>query len=203
MSGTNVTLPNPDDEARGNRLQGWVQTDKAAHKSMWQLGVKHPTALTVLHFMVSKMQRGTNGIVMSAQALSDQIGISSRTVQSAISVLRDSKFVQVLKSGNTNVYIINSQVAWQGSRGFRYASFNAQITVSENEQGKTVEELQAESREMIGVPVMHISGGPDEEIMDIEMENESSLDASESPVITDSPEPKIKVKKVRQGKLKL
>lgn len=203
MSGTNVTLPDPDDEPRGNKLQGWVQTDKAAHKSMWQLGVKHPTALTVLHFMVSKMQRGTNGIVMSAQALSEQIGVSSRTVQSAIAVLRDSKFVQVLKSGNTNVYIINSQVAWQGSRGFRFASFNAQITLSENEQDKTAEELQAESREMMEVPVMLFSGGPDEEIMDIEMDNDNPSDGSESPVMTDSSEPKTKVRKVRQGKLKL
>lgn len=157
MAGKNITLPDPGDEQRGNKLQGWVQSDKAAHKAMWQLGVKHPTALTVLHFMVSKMQRGTNGVVMSAGALSKQMGISTRTVQTMIAVLRDSKFVQVLKSGNTNVYIINSKVAWQGERGQRYASFNAHITVDEQEQDKDVDQLIAESEEMIDVPVMLFS----------------------------------------------
>lgn len=157
MTGKNITLPDPDDEARGNKLQGWLQSDKAAHKAMWMLGVKHPTALAVLHFMVSKMQRGTNGVVISASALAKQMGISTRTVQATIAVLRDSKFVQVLKSGNTNVYIINSQVAWQGERGRRFASFNAQITVDEQEQEKPVDQLISEAEEMIDVPVMHFS----------------------------------------------
>lgn len=153
---TNVTLPSEDDEKRGNKSQGWLQSDKQAHIKMWQLGIKYPTALAVLHFMISKLSRGANGIVISAPSLARQMGISERTAKSATAILRDTKFVQILKSGNTNVYIVNSKVAWQGKRGMRYASFNAQLLVDEQEQLKTIEELELESEEMIEVPVMDL-----------------------------------------------
>ena len=82
------------------------------------------------------------------------MGLAPRTVQNTITVLRDCTFVQVLKSGNVNVYIINSRVAWQGERGMRYASFNAQILVDESEQAKPVDELIEEANELMQVPVM-------------------------------------------------
>lgn len=154
----NVTLPDEIDprriDQRGNKSQGWLQSDKQAHIHMWQLGMKHPTALAVLHFMISKLNRGANGIVISAPALARQMGISERTAKTATTVLRDTKFVQILKSGNTNVYIVNSQVAWQGSRGQRHASFNAQLIIDEQEQLKTIEDLEIENRELIEVPEM-------------------------------------------------
>jgi hypothetical protein len=152
----NITLPAADEiqDARGNKSQGWLQSDKAAHQAMWKLGVKHPMALAVLHFMVSKLSRGTNGVVISAAALSKQMGIAPRTVQNTIAILRDCKFVQVLKSGNVNVYIINSRVAWQGDRGARFASFNAQILVDESEQLQPVDQLIEEADQLLQVPVM-------------------------------------------------
>lgn len=168
---TNLTLLEKEQaERRGNKTQGWLQSDKDAHKQMWQLGLKHPTALLVLHFMVSKMSRGANGIIISAPALARQVGLSERAIKAAIAVLRDSRFVQVLKSGNTNAYIVNSKVAWQGPRGARHASFNAQIVVDELEQSKTLEELEAESEQMIEVPVMHMfdTGDDEGEMLDIE-----------------------------------
>lgn len=151
----NITLPQGDE--RGNKSQGWLQSDKAAHQAMWKLGIQHPMALSVLHFMVSKLSRGTNGVVMSAATIAKQMGISQRTVQNTIVVLRDCKFVQVLKSGNANVYIINSRVAWQGERGARFASFNAQILVDEAEQAQQVDELIQQADEMLPVPIMHFN----------------------------------------------
>lgn len=150
----NVTVPEAKDETRGNPSQGWLQSDKSAHKQMWQLGLKHPMALAVLHFMISKLQRGTSGIIISAPALARQMNISERSAKSATAILRDMKFVQILKSGNTNVYIVNSRVAWQGNRGMRYASFNAQLLVDEQEQTKSIEEVMQENEELIDVPVM-------------------------------------------------
>lgn len=160
VKSNNITLPATEEAAadpRGNRSQGWLQSDKAAHQAMWKLGIKHPMALAVLHFMVSKLSRGTNGVVISAAALAKQMGIAPRTVQNTITVLRDCKFVQVLKSGNVNVYIINSRVAWQGDRGARFASFNAQILVDESEQLQPVDELIQQAEELMQVPVMHFN----------------------------------------------
>lgn len=90
--------------------RGRPQSDQAMSQAMWKLGVKHPIALSVLHFMVSKLSDGTTGLMISAAALARQMGIAPRTVQNTVKVLRDCNFIQVMKSGNVNVYIINSAI---------------------------------------------------------------------------------------------
>lgn len=173
MSGKNVTVPNMNKP--GNPSQGWVQSDKDAHKAMWQLGIKHPSALAVLHFMISKLNRGAGGIVISAPALARAMGISERTAKTAVAVLRDARFVQILKSGNTNIYIVNSKVAWQGDRGMRYASFNAQLVIDENEQVKQLDELIKESDELLDVPVMEMTQDEDDRTIDVDPRQQDLL----------------------------
>lgn len=143
----NVTLP----DNRGNH-QGWLQVEKKVHQKMWQFGLKNPTALAVLHFLTARMHRGTNGVVISFGAMATAMDIGERTAKASIVALAEAKFIQILKSGRSNVYIINSQVAWQGKRGSRYAAFNAEIILSENEQVKPVDELIEESKGLATVP---------------------------------------------------
>ncbi len=183
MSGIMVNLTRPDDQSSiakftgtepvpGNQgPQGWLQSDKQAHEAMWRLSIKSPAAIAVLHFMISQLARGTTGVIISAPAMARRLGISERSVKSAVKLLKDMKFVQILKSGNTNAYLINSRVAWQGKRGFRFASFNAQITVDELEQASPVDELIAEGEELLDVPVM--------EMMPTDRENQLDLDIDE------------------------
>ncbi|SEF14562.1 MULTISPECIES: replication/maintenance protein RepL [Pseudomonadota] len=146
---TNLTLP--EDDSRGH-VQGWLQVDKRAHQKMWQFGLKNPTGLAVLHFLTSRLNRGTNGVVMSYAAMAQAMGIADRTAKTAIAALAEAKFIQILKSGKSNVYIINSQVAWQGKRGGRFAAFNAEIIVAETEQAVPVDTLIEESKELQTVP---------------------------------------------------
>ena len=85
-------------------------------------------------------------MIMSHEAIASAIGITSRTAKEATKKLEAAKFVQVLKSGTSNVYVINSRVAWQGVRGMRHASFNAELVVVEQEQDRPVDQLIEESR---------------------------------------------------------
>jgi len=145
----NITLPKQD--GRGVS-QGWLQSDKKAHQAMWKFGIKNPSALSLLHFFMSRMDRGTNGVVMSALAIAEVTGLAQRTVQSSIKALSEAKFIQVLKSGKSNVYVINNQVAWQGNRGSRYAAFGAEIVISEAEQTEEVDKLITEAKELYNIP---------------------------------------------------
>lgn len=140
----------------GRPLQGWTQTDVIAHDQMWRLGVKSPMALPLLHYMISHMVRKTTIFVASAKTLANELGCSDRTIQQAVKVLKNYNFLQVLKSGNTNVYVINSQVAWRGARGMRHATFDATIHISELEQDSSVEQLEEEAIKLIPVPDMSI-----------------------------------------------
>ena len=145
----NVTLPEKD--GRGQQ-QGWLQVDKKVHQKMWQFGLKNPTGLAVLHFLTSRLHRGTNGVVMSYAAMAAAMGIADRTAKTAVAALADARFIQILKSGKSNVYIINSQVAWSGVRGARFAAFSAEILVSEEEQATSVDQLIDESKALNEVP---------------------------------------------------
>lgn len=144
----NIAL-NSDDRGQ---VQGWLQVDKRAHQKMWRFGLKNPTGLVVLHFLTSRLHRGTNGVVMSYAAMAQAIGIADRTAKTAIAALAEAKFIQILKSGKSNVYIINSQVAWQGNRGSRFAAFNAEIVVAESEQSESVDKLIEDSKSLETVP---------------------------------------------------
>lgn len=147
----NVTLPPEDDDQRGN-VQGWLQVDKRAHHLMWRFGLKNPTGLAVLHFLSSRLNRGSNGVVMSYAAMAAAMGIAERTAKTAIAALAAANFLQILKSGRSNVYIINSQVAWQGRRGSRFASFNAEIVLAETEQSESVDALIEAGKHLNTVP---------------------------------------------------
>ena len=149
----NVTVLGDKENHRGN-VQGWVQTDKTAHQAMYKLNLQMPAALTVLHFMISRMARGTSGVVMSHQAIANQIGIHKQTVAKAISLLDKLQYIQTQKIGNQNVYILNGAVAWQGKRGYRYASFYANVLVDESEQSTPVDELIERAKTQKHIPVI-------------------------------------------------
>lgn len=163
-NGRNVTIAG--DDGPGNKKQGWTQTDKLAHDFMWKVGMKNATALPLLHYMVAHINRGAGGVVVSAQTLARDLGVTPRTIQTAVGILRKCNFIQVLKSGNTNVYVINSQVAWQGKRGLRFATFNASIKVHEEEQEQAVDELIDEAEQLVPVPEMKFSGDLRVDIID-------------------------------------
>jgi len=146
----NISIP---EEKRGNRIQGWLQVEKATHQKMWQFGLKKPSALSVLLFLASRLNKGSNGVIISYKAMSSTMGISELTAKRAIKDLSEAKFIQVLKSGSANIYIVNSRVAWQGARGARFSNFNAEITLSEKEQTRPVDELITEMNELPMIPV--------------------------------------------------
>jgi hypothetical protein len=120
---------------------------------MWQFGLKNPTALSLLHFFMSRMDRGTNGILMSSLAVSEVTGVAQRTVKASTKALAEARFIQVLKSGKSNVYVINNQVAWQGNRGSRYAAFGSEIILTEKEQITPVDQLIEDAKALINVPI--------------------------------------------------
>lgn len=152
MSKTNASIHH-DEDARGD-VQGWLQVEKKAHRAMAIFGAKNGTALAVLHLLTARLNRGTNAVIMSHEAIASAIGITSRTAKEATKKLEAAKFVQVLKSGTSNVYVINSRVAWQGVRGMRHASFNAELVVVEQEQDRPVDQLIEESKTLQHVPIL-------------------------------------------------
>jgi len=129
---------------------GWLQFEKKAMKELQVLAIKSPVAMGTLMYMVNRMSR-SNALVVSQQAIADELGIKRESVNRAIKHLTDHNFVQVIKAGGASVYVVNSRVAWQGDRGARYAAFGADVIALETEQTGPIDDLQP----LKGVPKLH------------------------------------------------
>ena len=112
---------------------GWLQFEKKALKELQVLAIKSPAAMGTLMYMVNRMSR-SNALVVSQQAMADELGIKRESVNRAVKHLVDHNFLQVIKAGGASVYVVNSRVAWQGNRGERYAAFQADVIAIEGEQ---------------------------------------------------------------------
>lgn len=129
---------------------GWLQLEKKAAAALSKLAIKSPPAMGTLMYMVNRMSR-SNALVVSQGAIAAELELSRETVNKALKLLVAHNFVQSVKVGNTNVYVVNSRVAWQGERGARYAAFGADVVALEREQDAPIDDLPALQQ----VPILH------------------------------------------------
>lgn len=129
---------------------GWLQFEKKALKELQNMAIRSPAAMGTLMYMVNRMSR-SNALVVSQQAMADELNIKRESVNRAIKHLVEHNFVQVIKAGGASVYVVNSRVAWQGNRGERYAAFGADVIALENEQPGELDNLPP----LKGVPKLH------------------------------------------------
>lgn len=123
----------PEKKPRGR----WVQTERAAHEAWATLTAKSPRAAQIMHLITARMGEH-NAVVVSQNTLVKLTGTSRRTVQRALAVLVEDRWIetrQIGERGTVNAYIVNDRVAWNGKRdGIRHSLFSAEVIVSEEEQ---------------------------------------------------------------------
>jgi hypothetical protein len=134
---TNISVPTKDNELAPNF--GWLMMDKKPIQAMKRLAVAHPIAMGALMHMVENMSR-SNAFMASQQSIAKALGVTSRAIKTAVAELETQKFVQIIKIGTANAYIVNTKVAWQGNRGARFAHFHADIVAYEVEQSRDIDD---------------------------------------------------------------
>nr|WP_015060322.1 Rep protein [Rahnella sp. WMR104]CAZ68187.1 Rep protein [Rahnella sp. WMR104] len=118
-----------------NRVTGgYYMMSRAAEKNLRALQKENATAALVFSVIRENMQIGTNAVTISNPVLAKILGKSARTVARATKHLAQHAYVQIVKVGNTNTYIVNEQVAFAGSVGQRKAVFSATVVAHECEQ---------------------------------------------------------------------
>lgn len=111
----------------------FVKIFRDAMPELRWLSMKHPTAYGILMFIMEHMDY-RNALMCSYQVFQDYFEVSGRTIGRSIKILKDSGFIDILKSGSSNVYIINTEVAWCSHADKKhYAKFNGNILVSKKE----------------------------------------------------------------------
>jgi hypothetical protein len=135
-----------------NRVNGgYYMMSRAAEKNLRSLQKENPTAALVFSVIRENMQIGTNAVTISNPVLAKILGKSPRTVARATKHLADHAYVQIVKIGNTNTYVVNEQVAFAGSVGQRKAVFSATVVAHECEQ----EEGWDQVKKLKAIPIIY------------------------------------------------
>lgn len=115
----------------------WVQTERAAHEAWAALMGKAPQAARLMHLLVARVG-DHNAVVISQKTLAGLMGVTDRTVRTALKVLEADRWIEIRQIGDrgtVNAYVVNRNIAWSGPRdGIRYALFSATVVVSDQEQ---------------------------------------------------------------------
>lgn len=125
-------------EKIGRELQraGWVQTERKAHEVWAKFTLQKPAASALMHYMCAYMG-DQNALVISQAVLAKRLGVSTRTVATAISDLAASQWIQVVRLGKGKecAYVINDRVAWDKPRGkLNLSLFSAQVVADADDQ---------------------------------------------------------------------
>lgn len=150
LTGENMVKANIVNTEQQPANFGWLQFEKKATRELQHLAMASPPAMGTLMYIVSNMN-GTNALMASQQAIASGLGCTRETVNIAIKELQKRQFIQVIKSGGANIYVVNSRVAWQGKRGARFTTFRADIIAIESEQKTDIDSKEP----LKGVPIFH------------------------------------------------
>lgn len=114
----------------------WVQTERKAHEAWAKFCIKKPTASAVLHHLVAHMGH-QNAVVIPQKVIAQMLGITDRTVRSAIAALAADQWIQVIRLGRGKeaAYVVNDRVAWGQPRGeLHLSAFSATIVADRSDQ---------------------------------------------------------------------
>lgn len=126
---------NKEDEQRKREQKNsnFVMMYREHMPEMRWLMKKSGIASGILNFIMEHMDY-QNALMCSYQVFMDYFEVSADTVRRAIKLLRDNGFIDILKSGTSNVYIVNSEIAWASwENQKKYCKFQGNILISATE----------------------------------------------------------------------
>lgn len=132
--------------------QGWVQTDKKSHEAWARFGLKKPVASALLHYMCAYMG-DQNALIIPQAVLAKKLGVSPRTISTAIADLSTHQWIQVIRLGKGKecAYVVNDRVAWEKKRDSLHLSlFSATVIADFEDQDQD----QLEGPPLRRIPVM-------------------------------------------------
>lgn len=124
---------------KNSPFSNFYQFNREHSKEMIWLATNYPKANGILLFLLDQMD-DYNAVMCSNKVISEALGIGRTTVSTSIKVLKDNGFITIYKSGTSNVYAVNKELAWSSwGTNYKYAKFGAKIIISQSEQEKITE----------------------------------------------------------------
>ena len=101
--------------------------------SIRELIKDEPKAASLFLFLSEKMDQ-ENALIVSQETLSEYFEFQKNNYQT-VKCSKRKGFIEIIKSGTANVYLVNANIAWTSYANKReYAQFKANVFVSKSEQ---------------------------------------------------------------------
>lgn len=114
----------------------FTQINNRAWASLRELIQDNPQAAGLLTILAEKMGR-QNALVCSYDTLTHITGRSRTSLHRSIKYLKERRWIQVVKIGTANAYVVNAAVFWKSHGDKKLAAFSAAIIASSSEQDST------------------------------------------------------------------
>ena len=115
----------------------WVQTERSGHEAWARLAIKSPIAAAVMHTLTARMG-DKNAVVISQKTIAALLGVTDRSVRTAVQLLTAEQWVQVIRlngPGTVCAYVVNSRIAWAERRDKLCLSvFSANVVADADDQ---------------------------------------------------------------------
>ena len=101
-----------------------------------KFSIRKPTASAVLHQLVAQMGP-LNAVVIPQKVLGRMLGVTDRTIRTAIADLVAERWIQVVRlgRGKESAYVVNDRVAWGQPRDqLRLSTFSATVVADHDDQ---------------------------------------------------------------------
>lgn len=150
-------------EELAKKNHDFIQVQKRNLKEFRRLIKENPTAAQLMFLFAEKMNR-QNALMCSFKTLEDITGLSRSTLSKAIGLLKKEQWIEVIKIGTANAYLINHQIFWQDTADKKDSNFTfgATIIASRSEQ-----DAEMRSENWKGVSLRHfpfLQGAPMKDI---------------------------------------
>ena len=131
---------NKEDELKENeeyekskKNRNFVQLYRDNMPELRWLIAKSGIASSILFFILEHMDN-KNALACSYSVFEDYFEVSRTTIYRAIKLLEENGFIDVMKMGTSNVYVVNTDVAWSSWENQKqFAQFEGKMLVSRKE----------------------------------------------------------------------
>lgn len=123
-------------EAKNSPYSDFIQLNNKNLDFLIRLVDEQPQAMKILLFIIQNMD-GYNALVCSYAVLEERFKMSHSTVWRHVKYLKDHKYIDVQKTGSSNVYVLTPELAWRSyGKNIQYCKFPANVMISYSEQKK-------------------------------------------------------------------
>jgi hypothetical protein len=114
----------------------FVQVSRSEMRAIAELGAKSPLALDLLMILTQAMDK-QNAVMMSYETMEGISGKSRRQLSRAVNILKYDNWIQIIKIGTANAYVLNTAVFWTDKGNKRHlGTFTAKVVTTLEEQNK-------------------------------------------------------------------